>query len=853
METRIREAYTGDASKEYVLPFFWQHGEAHSVLREEIDAIQNSGIHEFCVESRTHEQFCEEQWWQDFGYILEEAKARQMRVWLLDDKRFPTGYANNYIETHPQLRAVRLRMEFRDFAGPQEDAAILPPSLESDESYVSMVAYQRTERGDTLSGDGIQLLSKVKDGFIWWNIPAGCWRVYYVVRTRRTTVPGRKNYIDKMSEESCKAMLHAVYEPHYAHFKEYFGNTFAGFFSDEPGFANETGHYASILGREEMDVPWNDTMLKNLAERTGYSEEKILKLLPALWHEVEGFTPMMRETYMEAVSEAYSKNFCWMLGKWCRAHGVKYIGHVIEDQNAHQRLGYGAGHFFRALDGQDMGGCDIVLHQIIPGQTEYEHSASLEGKRAEPAFFQYTLPKLASSHAHIQPLKQGRAMCEIYGAFGWVEGIPEMKYLTDLMLVSGINYFVPHAFSPKERDDDCPPHFYAHGRNTQYPLFRQLMGYLQRMCHILTGGIHQADVAVYYNAEAEWAGGRYMLQQEVCKELTRHQIDFDLIPQDTLCSEASIRDRQIMVNEETYSALIIPYSQYLPERVLKTCEQLAGEGVAVWFVDDYPESLPGDSIADRIRNVCKCASLASLPVELEKDGHKSIEITNKHPALRYYHIRRGMSDIVMIWNEDIFSEIAAEIKFPAQGNAVFYDVWRNRMFAPRQRDKWVRVRLAPAEAIVLYFGECEENFPEYDYCDRTLQKLNLQWTAALCRVGELKFKDYSISGLQNLAHELPDFGGIIRYEAVWEVEKPEDFHILELSRVGETAQLWVNGNDCGTVVGKPYRFDVNGMLKVGENRLRIEVMSNLAYRERDVLSTYLPLPCIGLVGTVYAG
>lgn len=64
-----------------------------------------------------------------------------------------------------------------------------------------------------------------------------------------------------------------------------------------------------------------------------------------------------------------------MLGDWCRAHGVMYIGHVIEDMNTHQRLGY--------------------------------------------------------------------------GAFGWAEGIPMMKYLTDHMLVNGINYFVPHAFSPR--------------------------------------------------------------------------------------------------------------------------------------------------------------------------------------------------------------------------------------------------------------------------------------------------------------------------------------------------------------------------------------------------------------------
>lgn len=73
----------------------------------------------------------------------------------------------------------------------------------------------------------------------------------------------------------------------------------------------------------------------------------------------------------------------------------------------------------------------------------------------------------------------------------------------------------------------------------------------------------------------------------------------------------------------------------------------------------------------------------------------------------------------------------------------------------------------------------------------------------------------------------------------------------ELSDIGETAQLWVNDDYCGAVVERPYCFAFDGKLNKGENQLRIEVMSNMAYRERDKLSTYLPLPPIGLTGAVY--
>ena len=43
MDTRLEECLHGQEGS-YVLPCFWQHGEDHAVLREEIDAMQRSHI-----------------------------------------------------------------------------------------------------------------------------------------------------------------------------------------------------------------------------------------------------------------------------------------------------------------------------------------------------------------------------------------------------------------------------------------------------------------------------------------------------------------------------------------------------------------------------------------------------------------------------------------------------------------------------------------------------------------------------------------------------------------------------------------------------------------------------------------
>ncbi len=837
---QIQDCLNGKVSTEHILPFLWVHGESHADLLEEIDAIQKCNINEFCVESRTYEKFCQEEWWEDFGFILAEAKKRGMRVWLLDDKHFPTGYANNYIVDHPELKKVSLRYEHRDFVGPQQDVAILTPSLDEDESFVAITAFKREVDGNLMRDEFIDLLPALKSGVIRWDIPEGVWRVCYVIRTRRRFDARKEFYIDVMSKESCQAMIDVIYQPHYDHFAEYFGNTFVGFFSDEPGFANESGSYYSKLGKPGMLIPWNDEMPAQMAEYSDLTADEVRNGLCCLWHEVEGKTAKIREPYMECATKNYSENLCWMLGNWCRAHNVLYIGHVIEDMNTHQRLGYGAGHYFRSLDGQDMAGIDIVLQQMIPGHNELDHSAPISGQTADPAFFRYTLPKLGASHSHIQPLKKGRAMCEIFGAFGWAEGVPMMKHMADLMLVSGINYFVPHAFTPKYPDRDCPPHFYAKGHNVQMGMFGKLMQYMARVSQVMYGGVHQPQVAVYYNAEAEWSGGKNMLQQEVCKYLTQHQIDFDIIPQDTVHA-ASVEDGKLRVNLETYQALIVPYSQYLPQSLLDIFETLAGKGLQIIFVEDYPD---GGALQN-----CTTVALESLAEKLPR----GISLEKESPYLRFYHIKRDGGDIVMLWNEDIFNEYDSYITFPCKGDAIFYDAWKNQAFVPQIKGDAIRIKLAPGEALILGFDANIQGCKPFDYRDEKLKPLSLEWTISACKAGEQEFVPLAETKAVNLIDLLPGFTGRIRYETVVSVENPASCRVLELSAVGETAELFVNGLNCGAVVAKPYRFEIEGKMKKGENRIVLEVCNNLGYANCDRFSTYLTLPPIGLIGELYLG
>jgi len=849
MDQHLKDCLVDRVPGEYILPFFWQHGEDHQTLSEEIEAMAASGIREFCVESRTHEKFGEDEWWVDFGFMLEEAKKRDMRVWLLDDKHFPTGYANLYIEKHPELRMLSLRMDYRDFAGPRSDMSILPVALDPEEEYLSIVAYRRESGERELSGDGIDLLPYLKDGLIFWDIPEGFWRIFYVITTRRTFIPGRQYYINMLDPESCKAMLYAVYQPHFDHFKDYFGNTFAGFFSDEPCFENDGYTYYCVLGREGILVPWSKGFEETIAREAGCSGKDILMNLPFLWQNHAEKVSLTRESYMEAASKAFRDNFSYLLGNWCRERGVEYIGHIIEDGNVHQRLGCGPGHYFRALEGQDMAGIDIVLHQVVPGFNDLPHTAACSTPILGPDFFRDTLPKLGSSHAHIQPLKKGRAMCEIFGAFGWAEGLWEMKGMTDLMLSGGINHFVPHAFTPKYPDYDCPPHFYARGHNSQFGHFKALMSYMNRGAHLLSGGIHRAGAAVYYNAEDEWAAGKGMLISDVCPLLARAQIDFDIIPADTLKHDASVKDGRLLVNQEDYRLLVVPYSEILPVSVIQAFDKLSREGLPIWFVNGLPKAdQTGAPLGDRLM-LCQTVSADTLALKASAMGLKAVTTQRAYPHLRVFHIDRKGESVYMLWNSDIFTEIDDRFTFPSEGHPVFYDAWLNALTCPDELASSFRVRLAPKESIFVIFGKEQNSYTGFDYRDEEGFAPSVNWTISVKAYGEEDFTPLADNRLRNLAREMPRFSGLIKYETDFFLGSSQEVRSIDLGSLSESAEVFLNGQSLGVLVSVPYRLPLSGE-RPGKNHLEIIVAANMGYSERDSLSTYIPMPPMGLSGPV---
>lgn len=857
MEKRIRECQEGKEAS-YILPFLWLHGEPKERVREEILAIKNSGISEFCAESRPYEKFCQDEWWDDFGFILKTANELGMRVWLLDDKKFPSGYANGYLEApeRAHLRKKLVREYQIEALGPMKGAKLFVGGrMNKDEKIISAIAYRYVGTGETLDYKSAKdLTSTIKNGMAYWDIPAGNWRVCVTIETAPYEFQNDRlfYYIDMLNPDSTQAMIDAIYQPHYEHFKEYFGNAFAGFFSDEPAFLNVCGTYYNTLGKMYSPYPWRADLCELIAKSAGVKKEEIELYLPALWEDLGEITSLVRMHYMEVITKLYRESFSYKLGNWCREHGVMYIGHVIEDMNAHMRMGYGAGHFFRALDGQDMAGIDIVLMQNVPGVLNNIHRAPLaDGGKADPAFFSYTLPKLGASHAHIQPLKAGRAMCEIFGAFGWAEGLPFMKGLADTMLSSGINYYVPHAFSPTSEDKDCPPHFYNGGKNIQYPLFKDLISYMKRVAHVISGGTHKADVAVFYNAEGEWTGGKVQQFSEICRTLTRGLIDFDIVPYDALC-DAEVKNGKLYINGESYGAFIVSEGEIMPLSRLECFANLAKCALPVIFTDALPKkSAEGEDIS-KINTLFTVIGTDSLVSHLRQLGvpHLNGEGIGIE-GVRFYHVARDGKDAYLFLNEDINGIVDAKITLPNEGECLVYEPWDNKVYKAEAPNGTLTLKLEGGNMLIYVFGEkIPKDVSDFTY-EREREALPLRFDIYTRQEGETEFKllaknsePFDISA----PDKAPDFSGEVRYVSAFDAK--DGFDVIDLGQVGEVAEVWLNGKYLGARINAPYKFNMKGAIKEGENTIEILVKSNLAHRRPDELSSFIQIPPTGIMGEI---
>lgn len=774
---------------EKIFPFLWIK-DRDCNIEQEIEAIKKAGLKAFCVESRVHQDFCKDGWWEDMDRIIACAQKNEMQVWILDDKSYPTGIANEAVIKRPELRKWQIAAYHYDIVS---DGNLMQMQAENDEAdeFLAAWAIPNTETGLDIEG-AINISSCYKDKWVFPTLSKGLYRIVFLVKTRKGYE--RENFIDVFNSESVDLLISEVYEKHFERYKEHFGREIVGFFSDEPRFGNgvtqyylvNKNAYESSIGVLGMAYPFSETIIEETIKNAEIKVEDLI----ALWYPHKNYEEI-RVAYMDAATKAYAKNFSRRIGMWCKEHGVMYAGHIIEDMNAHVNTGCSCGHYFRSQEGQDFAGIDVVLHQIKPYSCDVTTIAPISGGYASPNFFMHTLPTLAVSDSILDRSKKG-ALCEMFGAYGWGESSRDMKWIVDMLLAAGVKYFIPHAFSSWEENIDCPPHFYEGNTNPEYQGFCRLMEYIQQVTDCITEQDERL-VGVLYHAEMAWTGRENQAIDDIVKELDENQIPCLIVPADQILSSG-------------VKMLVVPKTQYYPQYIQTIIDEAKSKGILVISAEE--------NFIDEAKKYHGRWYL--------KNYDKGIRILQGEQPLIFR--TSGEDECVLCCDEE--------------GDFVLYDPMNDTRDLLLKENGELRFSLQPGETRMILREKIKEN----TYQDISIVAKEFMVTYENEGVQQIMENSNGVGALNTV---IPNYSGSVLYTAEWQVSKSGTYEI-EFPEFGGTLALFVDERPCGVRIGSSARYRLKDISE-GRHQFVFTLSNTLANEKRDELSRHDSIKAFGLL------
>ncbi|MEJ2542829.1 MAG: glycosyl hydrolase [Calditrichaceae bacterium] len=606
---------------EYSMTFYWGwDGEiTEEVIARDLDAFKARGVHIVTLESGYDmgSPYLSQEWLEMVKRTVELARERDMRVWIVDEGKYPSGFAGGKFTTDaPELRMKALVEADRlEVDGGEE----ISQQLASD--IVSAIAINKA---DTTN----QILD-IKSGNMQWTAPEGQWIVLLIKHdfrsspTRAVNNPTRgkdpsNSLCDYLDSAATRQFIQFTHEQHKKYVGSEFGKTVLGFRGDEPDY--------SIRG-----IPWTPQIFEIFKQRKGYNVEPYVASFFTSKPTEE--QKRIKADYWDVWSDLFGKNFFQIQADWCASNNLEYLVHLNKEDDMNQLVAH-EGDFFECLRHVQMPCVDAIWNQIWPD----------DGKVTD-------YPKYASSAAHV--FGKTRAFTESFAAYRTEPNVAQAKWVLDYQLVRGLNMvevmFVPASTRGK---------LGLHGWNATEE-FPHIAKYIHRSCYLLSQGRPAADIAIYYPTTSLWLGhddsNKYVLK--LMRELLEMQRDFDFVDETALSSSMQlVDDRFKNMSGQTYQTVIVPSAYAISKQALDRLKNFAASGGKVIFLDVEPSLIIDRTFRD-----------ASAPADLswaliEPSGKLTSEVLNAMPEpdvkldsacseIKYNHRKLADADLYFFFNE----------------------------------------------------------------------------------------------------------------------------------------------------------------------------------------------------------
>ncbi len=635
---------------------------------------------------------------------------------------------------------------------------------------------------------------------------------------------------------------------------------------------------------------WSTDTLEGFTKHTGYD---LTKYLPALWYDIGPLTPRVRYDLGDYLSELALTAFFKPFNEWCDAHHVQ--ARIQPHYRFSEELVQGAGATARP--------------ETEVTTARFEPIADPRKATASGARFYGREIVSAEAYTFIHPLRYRTNLQDLKMATD--------SFLRDgITQIYNHGYFgSPEAHVAPSRD--FPWANRIDPWNTWWPHYHYLAEYVARCCAMLRPGRLAADVLIYspqataWSERAVWGSMRRVMPYgDLAKTLVANGYDFDIVNDDLLQHRAHYRNGQLEINGQTYRMLVLPRATVVPIDTMRAIRDFAQAGGTVLALEEIPTAaaglrnyqendrelreitarlfredtahptggvfLPDYKIARQPFNPGRQAAAPTPPLNppqrqllgilahltppdfalaggAQSDGltfiHKQVEgvdvyfVSNLQPQRVATEVTfRVVGKTPQRWDART-GESSAVHEFHPTANgttvAVAFEPWESAFFvftpggAPPPRPVPPRLVPAPQGLIGQWAMKLEgHGFETLETSCDTLAS----WTDSP------QMRHFSGKGQYQLDFDVPA-ASLAAGVPVW----------LDLGRVGNLAEVELNGQPVGVAWMVPYRLEVSQALRVGSNHLVVRVSNALInYVSGLKQATEVPVELQARLGTANA-
>jgi alpha-L-rhamnosidase len=675
---------------------------------------------------------------------------------------------------------------------------------------VTLMAYP--EKG----GTALDLTDKVTDGKLDWIAPAdgGTWTLYALFqglhsRMVKRAAPGDEGHVP--DHFSVDAMNH-----YFARFDEAFaGRDLSGL----RAFFNDSYEVDSGTRTEANFTP---TFFEEFQRRRGYD---IRQHLPAVFAtQPTDETARVLCDWRETISDLLLNNFAINWHNWA----AKY-GKIVRNQS----------------HGSPANVLDLYAAVDIP-ETEGFGGVSM---------------MYAASAAHVTGRRLASSETCTWLDDHFLTTLAHAKQRVDQTLLSGINHILYHGTTYSPPGDAWPGFlFYAAVEfiptNSWWDDFHALNQYVTRCQSFLQSGKPDNDFLLYAPFHDRWMergngamphfaiNGRFPAQ-DIGRKLLEQGYTFDLVS-DRLLKNVTFADGMLHAGGNSYKALVLPETKYIPVETMQRIADLVRQGATVVLQGSLPQDVPGWKDQDERR--AKLKSLADSlpedklisPEQLSKVGRAETMVKQ---GLHFIRRRDGDNRIYFIVNRGskaIDGWVPLATSAPA---AAIFDPMTGRIgraaVRPRDLESEVYLQLAPGRSCVAETFSQSPSGAEWPcYRGSERQPLAGTWNIEFVKGGaELPAATTmdKLGSWTELGDTAKAFSGTAKYTLKF--KKPErvgDCLRLDLGRVAESARVTLNGEDFGTLIAAPFSVDIPADKLRENNTLEVYVSNLMANRIADM-------------------